>query len=59
PMLLLHGVQDRVLPCAHSEKAAAQAAGVRFQGVDDCGHTPQLEQPDVFNQALRSLVLQG
>ncbi|MEP7294994.1 MAG: alpha/beta fold hydrolase [Burkholderiales bacterium] len=56
PVLLLHGRQDRVIPFAHSERAQQQARASRLQLVDDCGHTPQLEQPAIFNAALRALV---
>ena len=56
PVLMLHGRQDRVLPFAHSERAHKLTPASRLQLVDDCGHTPQLEQPAVFNAALQALV---
>lgn len=56
PVLMLHGRQDSVLPFAHSEHAHTQAPTSQLQLVDDCGHTPQLEQADIFNTALRTLV---
>jgi pimeloyl-ACP methyl ester carboxylesterase len=56
PVLMLHGRQDRVIPFAHSEHAHKLAPAGRLQLVDDCGHTPQLERPAVFNAALRALV---
>jgi pimeloyl-ACP methyl ester carboxylesterase len=56
PVLMLHGRQDSVIPFAHSEQAHKLAPTGRLQLVDDCGHTPQLEQPAVFNAALRALV---
>jgi pimeloyl-ACP methyl ester carboxylesterase len=56
PVLMLHGRQDRVIPFAHSEHAHELAPSSRLQLVDDCGHTPQLERPAVFNAALRALV---
>jgi pimeloyl-ACP methyl ester carboxylesterase len=56
PVLMLHGRQDSVIPFAHSEQAHRLAPAGRLQLVDDCGHTPQLEQPAVFNAALRALV---
>ena len=56
PVLMLHGRQDSVIPFAHSEHANKLAPAGRLQLVDDCGHTPQLEQPAVFNAALRALV---
>lgn len=56
PVLMLHGRQDRVIPFAHSERAHKLTPTGRLQLVDDCGHTPQLEQPAVFNAALRAQV---
>jgi pimeloyl-ACP methyl ester carboxylesterase len=56
PVLLLHGRNDRVIPCAHSEEAHRLAPGSRLQLLDGCGHTPQLERTAVFNDALRGLV---
>jgi pimeloyl-ACP methyl ester carboxylesterase len=59
PVLMLHGRQDRVIPFAHSQRAHELAPSSRLQLVDDCGHTPQLERPAVFNAALRALVAEG
>ncbi|MES2943822.1 MAG: alpha/beta fold hydrolase [Pseudomonadota bacterium] len=58
PVLMLHGRQDSVIPFAHSEHAHKLAPASRFQLVDDCGHTPQLEQSALFNAALRALVVE-
>lgn len=59
PMLMLHGRQDRVIPFVHSELAHKLAPRSRLQILDNCGHTPQLEQPAVFNTALRALVTEA
>jgi pimeloyl-ACP methyl ester carboxylesterase len=56
PTLVLHGRQDVVLPVTHSERAHALVAGSDLQVWEDCGHTPQLEQPAAFNAALAALV---
>lgn len=56
PILLLHGRQDRVIPVAHSEAAHALSPTARLQIIEGCGHTPQLEQPEVFSAALQTLV---
>jgi pimeloyl-ACP methyl ester carboxylesterase len=56
PVLLLHGRQDRVIACTQSANAQRHAPATRLQLVNDCGHTPQLEQPAIFNAALRTLV---
>jgi pimeloyl-ACP methyl ester carboxylesterase len=56
PVLLMHGRQDRVISFAHSQNAQPLAPQSRLLLVDDCGHTPQLEQAAVFNAALQDLV---
>lgn len=59
PVLLLHGKQDSVIPCAHSAQAHRLVPTSNLQLIEGCGHTPQLEQPAIFNHALRALVAQG
>jgi pimeloyl-ACP methyl ester carboxylesterase len=56
PTLILHGQQDVVLPVKHSEQAHALVPGSELQIWDDCGHTPQIEKPLVFNAQLSALV---
>jgi len=55
PVVLLHGAQDRVLPPAHSRQAATLVPGAELVLWPDCGHTPQLEQPEDFNRLLARL----
>lgn len=59
PILFLHGRQDSVIPPAHSQNAHKLAAGSQLQLIDHCGHTPQMEQPAVFNAALQELIARG
>lgn len=56
PTLILHGRQDVVLPARHSEQAHTLVTDAELQIWDDCGHTPQLEQPTAFNASLAALV---
>jgi pimeloyl-ACP methyl ester carboxylesterase len=53
PTRIVHGEQDVVLPVAHSVTAHGLCSGSELVRLQDCGHTPQLEQPDVFNALLR------
>lgn len=55
PVLIVHGEHDGVLPVAHSRGAHDLARGSELVVLADCGHTPQLEQPDLFNRLLRGL----
>jgi pimeloyl-ACP methyl ester carboxylesterase len=56
PVALLHGEQDAVLPAAQSRQARALLAGAVLTELPGCGHTPQLEQPAAFQQALGDLL---
>lgn len=59
PALLVHGRHDAVIPLAHSEATRQRHANVNLLVMDDCGHTPQRERPEVFNAHLGALVRQG
>lgn len=53
PMLILHGREDKVLPVKHSEEAAKRAKRAKLVVLENCGHTPQIEQPEAFSAALQ------
>lgn len=57
PTRIVHGEQDVVLPVAHSVTAHGLCNGSELVRLQDCGHTPQLEQPEVFNVLLRKWLL--
>lgn len=48
PTLLMHGVQDRLVPFAAARLAAGQRPDWTFEVLDGVGHVPQLEVPDLF-----------
>jgi 2-hydroxy-6-oxonona-2,4-dienedioate hydrolase len=52
PALIIHGRNDTVLPVAQSEEAARLTSRARLMVFEDCGHTPQVEKPAAFNQAM-------
>ena len=53
--LVLWGRQDKVLPPAeYLPKFVAALPGAEFRWVEECGHTPHLEQPKVVAQAIRA-----
>jgi pimeloyl-ACP methyl ester carboxylesterase len=56
PVLFVHGECDAVIPVEHSRRAHAEVRGAELVILDDCGHTPQLEQPEQFNRLLSLLV---
>lgn len=49
PTLVVWGQQDRIIPVAHAQIAVKTIPGARLQLFDRCGHMPQLEHPDEFN----------
>jgi len=51
PVLLVHGRQDAVLPFQRSEQAPLPGRG-RLVLLDACGHTPQFERAEQFNELL-------
>jgi 2-hydroxy-6-oxonona-2,4-dienedioate hydrolase len=52
PALIVHGRHDAVLPARHSEMAARRTPGAQLMILEDCGHTPQVEAPQIFNKAM-------
>ncbi|TCS09325.1 alpha/beta fold hydrolase [Caulobacter sp. BK020] len=51
PVLLVHGKQDVVLPFQRSEQSPLPVMG-QLVLVDACGHTPQFERAEYFNDLL-------
>jgi pimeloyl-ACP methyl ester carboxylesterase len=56
PVLFIHGRQDSVLPYEHSVAAQKLAANSKLVIFDDCGHTPQIEKPELFNDELKRFI---
>ncbi len=56
PTVIMHGEQDAVLPVQHSRAAHKVLPSAQLVVIQDCGHTPQLEQPALFNGTLSRLV---
>jgi pimeloyl-ACP methyl ester carboxylesterase len=50
PALVVWGRQDRIIPPAHARIALEKIPGARLEFFDRCGHMPQLEYPDKFNE---------
>jgi pimeloyl-ACP methyl ester carboxylesterase len=58
PTLLIHGSEDRVVQPASAEWAARQRPDWDFEMIDGMGHTPQLENPDLFVSLVESWLRQ-
>lgn len=52
PALVIWGKQDKFLPCAHAEILRAQLPAAEVQLFDECGHMPQIEQSQHFNETV-------
>lgn len=52
PVFYLHGKQDSVVLPQHSVEAQKITANAGIALLEECGHTPQVEQPDAFNMHL-------
>jgi pimeloyl-ACP methyl ester carboxylesterase len=52
PTLIVWGEQDRLIPLAQGRRFARDIRGSTLHVIPDCGHVPQFECPEAFNQAL-------
>lgn len=52
PVLLLWGRQDRAVPFHHSNILREAIPGMEFHAIEDSGHIPHFEKPDVVNPLL-------
>jgi pimeloyl-ACP methyl ester carboxylesterase len=52
PVLLLWGESDRVTPAASWEPWARRLDNFELRTIPECGHSPMIERPNVFNELL-------
>jgi pimeloyl-ACP methyl ester carboxylesterase len=52
PVLIIWGTEDRSVPFEMSDAVMAEFPRAKLVPVDDAGHLPQIERPEVFNKAL-------
>jgi len=52
PALVIWGKQDRFLPCSHAEILRSRLPRSELRLFDRCGHLPQIEQSQLFNEAV-------
>jgi 4,5:9,10-diseco-3-hydroxy-5,9,17-trioxoandrosta-1(10),2-diene-4-oate hydrolase len=50
PTLVIWGRQDTTIPLSHGELAAKSLPNARLEVIDQCGHIPMFEQPEIFNR---------
>jgi len=56
PTLLIWGDTDRIFPREHALAYQRLIPGAKLVIVPECGHVPQIEQPDAFVAALESFI---
>jgi pimeloyl-ACP methyl ester carboxylesterase len=56
PTLILHGDGDQLVPLGEAERMQAAIDGSQLTILPDAGHLLNLEQPDLFNQAVRQFL---
>jgi pimeloyl-ACP methyl ester carboxylesterase len=57
PIMIVWGREDRAIPLECGEKMHRILEGSRLEIIDDTGHVPQSERPEVFNQLALSFLL--
>jgi pimeloyl-ACP methyl ester carboxylesterase len=57
PTLIIHGADDQLIPIKEAEMLDIQIPNSRLVIIPKAGHLLNLEQPDLFNQAVRKFIL--
>ena len=56
PTLIVWGAQDRTVPLALGRRGAQVLPNAQLHIFDNCGHEPNLERPDDFNQLVKDFL---
>jgi pimeloyl-ACP methyl ester carboxylesterase len=56
PTLIVWGEQDALIPVIYADEFARLIPGSRVCLVPDCGHIPQVEQPEMTVEAVRAFL---
>ena len=54
--LVLHGADDQIIPLQEAESMRDAIPNARLQVLPEAGHLLNLEQPDLFNQAIKGFI---
>ncbi len=57
PTLILHGADDQLIPAGEAEKMKNGIHNSQLHILPEAGHLLNLEQPELFNQAVRSFLM--
>lgn len=56
PTLIIHGADDQLIPPSEAESMAGLIPECQLCVIPDAGHLPNLEQPDLFNDAVLNFI---
>jgi 3-oxoadipate enol-lactonase len=56
PSLIIHGADDQLIPLHEAELMNQRLSNSRLVVIPKAGHLPNMEQPDVYNQAIRDFI---
>jgi 3-oxoadipate enol-lactonase len=56
PTLILHGADDQLIPPAEAQAMGAAIPNARLEILTEAGHLLNLEQPEAFNEAVRTFL---
>src|SRR5205807_1431674 len=59
PTLLVWGRHDHIFPASHAEAALKRLPNGRVEIFEESGHTPQMEEPERFNQLVLDFLSSG
>ncbi len=57
PTLLVHGMEDRIVPVTWAERAHRLIQNSTIELIPECGHLPPIEKAAVFNRLIRRFLL--
>jgi pimeloyl-ACP methyl ester carboxylesterase len=57
PTLLVHGIEDRIVPASWAERAHRLMKNSKIEMIPQCGHLPPVEKPDLFNRIILGFLL--
>lgn len=57
PTLVIHGHEDQIVPLSEAEEMKAEMKYSKLVIISHAGHLPNLEQPAIFNQAVREYLM--
>ena len=56
PTLILHGADDQIIPVKEAEAMHRAVSGSQIEIIPNAGHLLNMEQPEMFNHAVRKFV---